>query len=64
MAMICALIAFGMSPTRKEFRGLDEYPSILSAVIKVVLFIVVQQADQLGQWVDQEFSPCGSLRES
>jgi len=45
MAMICALAALGVSPKGKGFRGPDTYPSILSAVIKVAHFIVVQQAD-------------------
>lgn len=57
MAMICALAALGVSPKGKGFRGPDTYPSILSAVIKVAHFIVVQQADQLGQWDDEEYSP-------
>ncbi|KAI6957743.1 hypothetical protein KC332_g17517 [Hortaea werneckii] len=57
MAMICALAALGVSPTGKGFRGPDTYPSILSAVIKVAHFIVVQRADQLGQWVDEAYSP-------
>ncbi|KAI7592077.1 hypothetical protein KC316_g2510 [Hortaea werneckii] len=60
MAMICALAALGVSPTGKGFRGPNEYPSTLSAVIKVAHFIVVQQADQLGQWDDQEYSSCCS----
>ncbi|KAI7493192.1 hypothetical protein KC367_g8723 [Hortaea werneckii] len=57
MAMICALAALGVSPTGKGFRGPDTYPSILSTVIKVAHFIVVQQADQLGQWADEKYSP-------
>ncbi|KAI7422965.1 hypothetical protein KC368_g19205, partial [Hortaea werneckii] len=60
MAMICALAALGVRPTGKGFRGPDTYPSILSAVIKVAHFIVVLQADQLGQWDDQECSSCDS----
>ncbi|KAI6787582.1 hypothetical protein KC361_g9470 [Hortaea werneckii] len=63
MAMICALAALGVRPSGKGFRDPTEYPSILSAVIKVAHFIVVQQADQLGQWDDQEYSSCGSAYE-
>ncbi|KAI7103405.1 hypothetical protein KC316_g20707, partial [Hortaea werneckii] len=60
MAMICALAALGVRPMGKGFRDPNEYPSILSAVIKVAHFIVVQQADRLGQWDDQEYSSCRS----
>ena len=61
MALICGLAALGVSPSGQGFRGADTYPSILSAVIKVAHFMVVQQAEQMArQTVDDYFSPCSS----
>ena len=61
MALICGLAALGVSPSGQGFRGADTYPSILSAVIKVAHFMVVQQAEQMARpTVDDEFSPCSS----
>jgi hypothetical protein len=61
MALICALAALGISPSGTGFRGADTYPSILSAVIKVAHFMVVQRAEQLARpTADDEFSLCDS----
>ncbi|KAI7229209.1 hypothetical protein KC330_g7557 [Hortaea werneckii] len=60
MVIICALAVLWVLPTGKGFRYPNKYPSILSAIIKVAHFLLVQQADQLGRWDDQEYSSCGS----
>lgn len=61
MALVCALAALGVSPTSTGFRSADTYPSILSAIIKVAHFMVIQQAEQLGRpATDGQFSACGS----
>ena len=49
MAFVCALAALGVSPSVRGFRGADTYPSILSAIITVAHFIVIQQAEQLAR---------------
>jgi hypothetical protein len=61
MSLICALAALGVSPSGTGFRGADTYPSILSAVIKVAHFMVVQRAEQLARLAaEDEFSLCSS----
>ena len=49
MALVCGLAALGVNPSSRGFRGADTYPSILSAVIKVAYFMIVQQAERLTQ---------------
>ena len=49
MALVCGLVALGVNPSGRGFRGADTYPSILSAVIKVAHFMIVQQAKRLTQ---------------
>jgi len=49
MALVCGLAALGVNPSGRGFRGADTYPSILSAVIKVAHFMIVQQAERLAQ---------------
>jgi hypothetical protein len=47
--LVCGLAALGVNPSGRGFRGADTYPSILSAVIKVAHFMIVQQAERLTQ---------------
>ncbi|KAM0700964.1 hypothetical protein Q7P35_011323 [Cladosporium inversicolor] len=49
MALVCGLAALGVNPSGRGFRGADTYPSMLSAVIKVAHFMIVQQAERLAQ---------------
>jgi hypothetical protein len=49
MALVCGLAALGINPSGRGFRGADTYPSILSAVIKVAHFMIVQQAERIAQ---------------
>jgi hypothetical protein len=49
IALVCGLAALGVNPSGRGFRGADTYPSILSAVIKVAHFMVVQQAERSTQ---------------
>lgn len=61
MALVCALAALGVSPSGRGFRGADTYPSILSAIIKVAHFMVIQHAEQLAQpTTNDRFSACSS----
>ena len=66
MALVCGLAALGVNPSGRGFRGADTYPSILSAVIKVAHFMIVQQAERLAQLTTgehEEFSVGRSLCE-
>lgn len=49
MALVCGLAVLGVNPSGRGFRGADTYPSILSAVIKVAHFMIVQQAEGIAQ---------------
>jgi len=42
MALVYGLAALGVNPSGRGFRGADTYPSMLSAVIKVAYFMIVQ----------------------
>lgn len=42
IALICGLAALGVNPSGRGFRGADTYLSILSVVIKVAYFMIVQ----------------------
>jgi len=61
MALVCALATLGVSPSGRGFRGADTYPSILSAIIKVAHFMVIQHAEQLARpAIDDQLSVCSS----
>lgn len=62
MALICATAVLGVHPTRGGFRDPESYPPILSAIIKVAHFMIVQQAEQLAcsEEDNEFFSPCNS----
>jgi hypothetical protein len=49
MALVCGLVALGVNPSGRGFRAADTYLPILSAVIKVAHFMIVQQAERLTQ---------------
>lgn len=65
MALVCALAALGVSPSGGWFRSADTYPSIISAIIKVAHFMIVEYAEQLAKPTTSEqygacSSPCSS----
>ena len=60
MALVCALAALGVSPSRRGFRGPDTYPSILSAIIKVAHFMVIQHAEILARPTTNDQFSAGS----
>jgi hypothetical protein len=41
MALVCASAVLGLHPTQGGFRDPESYPPILSAIVKVVYFIVI-----------------------
>jgi hypothetical protein len=47
MALVGALAVLGISPSGNSFRGPESFPSILSSIIKVAHFMVVQYAETL-----------------
>jgi hypothetical protein len=51
--LVCALAVLGVK--EDGWKGSEQYPPILSAVIKVVWFIVVQQALELSELLDNTF---------
>lgn len=61
MALVCALAVLGVSPSGRGFRGADTYPLILSAIIKVAHFMVVQHAKQFARpATGNQLSVCSS----
>jgi hypothetical protein len=56
MALVYGLAALGINPSSQGFRGADTYLSILSAVIKVAYFMIVQQAERLIQLTAGEYN--------
>ena len=62
MAMVCGLAVLGIAPLQGGFRDPETYPPILSSVIKIAHFMVVQHAEHIAQpsEEDAEFSPSGS----
>jgi hypothetical protein len=62
MALVCASAVLGVHPTQGGFRDPESYPPIMSAIIKIAHFIVVQQAEQLARPMEDDdvFSPCNS----
>jgi hypothetical protein len=51
--LVCALAVLGVK--EDGWKGPDQYPPILSAVIKVARFMVVQQALELSEPLDDAF---------
>jgi hypothetical protein len=49
---VCALAVLGVK--EDGWKGPEQYPPILSAVIKVARFIVVQQALELSELLDED----------
>ena len=47
IALVGALAVLGISPSGNSFRGPESFPSILSSIIKVAHFMVVQYAETL-----------------
>jgi superfamily II DNA helicase RecQ len=62
MALICATAVLGIQPHGGGFRDPESYPPILSAIVKIAHFMVVQYAEELARPIDgdESFSPCGS----
>jgi superfamily II DNA helicase RecQ len=62
MALICATAVLGVQPHGGGFRDPESYPPILSAIIKVAHFMVVQYAEELARPIDgdESYSPCSS----
>jgi hypothetical protein len=50
--LVCALAVLGV---KEEWKDLEQYPPILSAFIKVARFMVVQQALELSEPLDDTF---------
>ncbi|KAK5689156.1 hypothetical protein LTS12_028916, partial [Elasticomyces elasticus] len=48
MAMVCATAFLGMH-AQHGFRDPESYPPILSSIIKVARFMIVQQAEEIDQ---------------
>jgi hypothetical protein len=51
--LVCALAVLGVK--EDGWKGSEQYPPILSAVIKVAWFMVVQQALELSELLDDTF---------
>lgn len=62
MALVCATAVLGVNPFRGGFRDPESYPPVLSAIVKIAHYMVVQQADELSRPSegDEGFSPCSS----
>jgi hypothetical protein len=61
MALVGALAVLGISPNGCSFRGPESFPSILSSIIKVAHFMVVQYAETRSVSSSTgEYSPCSS----
>ena len=64
MALVCALAALGVSLSGRGFRSADTYLSIISAIIKVAHFMIVQYAEHLAEpTTSEQYSACSSLCE-
>ncbi|KAK0835177.1 hypothetical protein LTS02_018173, partial [Friedmanniomyces endolithicus] len=61
MAMVCATAVLGVH-AQHGFRDPESYPPILSSIIKVARFMIVQQAEEIAQPTegDEQYSPCAS----
>ena len=62
MALICGTAVLGVRPFGGGCRDPESYPPILSAIIKIAHFLVVQQAEQISRPIDNDdaLSPCSS----
>ncbi len=62
MALICATAVLGVRPFGGGYRDPESYPPVLSAIIKIAHFMVVQQAEQITRPIDNDesLSPCSS----
>ncbi|KAK6365036.1 hypothetical protein LTR81_028063, partial [Elasticomyces elasticus] len=61
MAMVCATAVLGVH-AQHGFRNPESYPPILSSIIKVARFMIIQQAEEIAQPTedDSQYSPCAS----
>ena len=62
MALICATAVLGVRPFGGGYRDPESYPPVLSAIVKIAHFMVVQQAEQQARSAESNplFSPCSS----
>ncbi|KAK3046025.1 hypothetical protein LTR09_012462 [Extremus antarcticus] len=62
MALICGTAVLGVRPFGGGYRGPESYPPVLSAIIKIAHFMVVQRAEQISRPIDNDesLSPCSS----
>lgn len=61
MALVCAAAVLGVHRHSGGFRDPESYPPVLSSIIKVGHFMVVQQGEELAQPEEEDdFSPCNS----
>lgn len=61
IAMVCASAVLGVH-MQQGFRDPESYPPILSSIIKVARFMIVQQAEEMARpnEDDEQYSPCSS----
>ncbi|KAK1807894.1 hypothetical protein LTR12_017752 [Friedmanniomyces endolithicus] len=61
MAMVCATAVLGVH-AQHGFRDPESYPPILSSIIKVARFMIIQQAEEMARPTedDEQYSPCAS----
>ena len=62
MALVCGMAVLGVAPLQGGFRDPETYPPILSSIIKIAHFMVVQHAEHIARPVEGEgeFSRSGS----
>lgn len=63
MALVCASAVLGVRDFGGGFHDTDLYPPILSSIIKIAHFMVVQYADEISRPIDSDalLSPCRSV---
>jgi hypothetical protein len=61
-SLVCALVVLGVK--EDGWKGAEQYPPVLSAVIKVARFMVVQQALELSGPLDEDEFNSDSAYES
>ena len=61
MAMVCAAAVLGVHP-QQGFRDPETYPPIISSIIKVARFMIIQVAEEMArpEEDDEQYSPCHS----
>jgi superfamily II DNA or RNA helicase len=61
-ALVCSMAVLGVNPFRSGWRDPESYPPIISSVLKIAHFMVVQKATELAgeDEEESEFSPCSS----